>query len=103
MKTEATCENVFYDLQPVLQGSSPSVSTFFPISEIYYFFIRFLNHISFLVLIFLRQCGQLLSLTMTTLAILSEIDISLEQHLFPSQLEMNHLLNGTTPEIQHSK
>ena len=29
--------------------------------------------------------------------------LSLYQHLFPSKLEISHVLNGTTPEIQHRK
>ena len=32
-----------------VQGSSPSVSTFFPISEFSFFVIRFLNHILFFI------------------------------------------------------
>ena len=27
--------------------------------------------------------------------------LSLQQHLFSSQLEISHVLNGTTPKIQH--
>ena len=29
--------------------------------------------------------------------------VSLQQQLFSSQLEISHILNGTTPEIQHRK
>ena len=53
----------------------------------------------------LFQAEQLFSHKMITLTILSEIDfvhlLSLKQHLFSSQLEISHLLNGTTPKNQH--
>ena len=35
--------------KPTIQWSSPSVSTFFPISEFSYFVIRFFNHIFFVI------------------------------------------------------
>ena len=50
------------------------------------------------------------SLKMITATLLSEIDVILciclacmYQHLISSQLEIDHVLNGTTPEKQHRK